>query len=508
MPSPRCAPRWLIPTFLALAVVGAACDDDASERAPAPAPTSVIATATATDALPPPATPTPVAPPATPTPALFVSSVFPEAGPARGGTAVVIEGRGFASGANVVRFGSAEAADVVVLGDDSLSAVSPAGPAGTTVPVTVEKVGAGRGQAASAFQYLAAGSGSVLGLDPVGLPVVAFDRRIGTTTVILDYVVHDGLGRPLAPSAYRTRLFLDGNQLGTGVFDETVLGSDARELELDLFLMLVLDASFSLERFGSPQFDNMLRGAEDLVLRGADIWSRRAGTFDWSVVWFDELLARPDPDFAGSFRITNIPRPGPGDFTKLYSAVSAGLEVSADLRGDGVAADGRDRHVVVVFTDGRDNLSRFDNAGVEEQGRLTNGDPFQRFGWRSTDLDGVLGEISAHPAFPRQLTVHTVGLGEDCAVASSTTCFDRPALERIAQVGLGLAFDSQDDASALFNEVIREFETLKSDGALLALPPGTYTFDVVVERVDGTGAGELRFLLLVLDDAAEFLAFQ
>ena len=502
MLTPARAP-WLL--LLATCLVLCGCDDDASDERPPP-PTATETPVTPATRTPVPATPTPIPP--TPTPPLFVSQVYPEAGGARGGDAVAIRGAGFASGPLVVRFGDREATNLIVLGDDELSVLAPAGSAGSTVAVTVAKQGGAVGQRAASYQYLATNPGSVLRLDPVGLPFVFRDQRIGTTTVILDYVVHDGAGNPIAPDAYRTKLFLDGNLLGSGMFDETVLGSDARELELDLFLMLVLDASFSLERFDTPQFDAMLRGAENLVLRGADIWSERAGVFDWSVLWFDALLNRPDPDFAQSFRITNIPTPEPGDFTKLYSAISAGLEVSADLRADGIASDPRDRHMVVVFTDGRDNLSSFSNPDVEEEGRLTNGDPHRRFGWRTTGLPDVLTEIAAHPAHPSQLTVHTVALGDPCSAANPSSCVDSSALASVAQVGLGEQFSSEDDASEVFGEVLREFETLASDGALLALPPGTYTFDVVVERLDGAAVGELRFLFAVLDDSAEFLTFQ
>ncbi len=489
-------------TLLLVGCVGlTACDNDAADEAP-PAPT-----ATETPVTPATHSPTATPVPPTPTPPLFVSSVYPEVGPARGGDAVAISGAGFGMAPVAVRFGDNAVSDVLVLDDNRLSVVAPPGVAGTTVAVTVER--AGRvGERAGSYQYSATSAGSALRLDPVGLPFVTRDRRIGTTTVILDYVVHDGLGNPVAPEAYRTKLFLDGNLLGSGIYDETVLGSDARELELNLFLMLVLDASFSLERFGTPQFDAMLRGAEDLVLRGADLWSRRAGAFDWSVVWFDALLARPDPDFVSTFRLTNIPRPEPGDFTKLYSAIGAGLEVSAEQRAEGIAAGARDRHVVVVFTDGRDNLSSFENPDVSEEGRLANGDPFRRFGWRATNLNDVVTEIADHPAYPEQLTVHTVALGDSCGATSDSTCVDSVALSQIARVGLGREFASQDDAGELFGDVLREFETLASDGALLALEPGTYTFDVVVERLDGSAVGELRFLFAVFDQSAEFLAYQ
>lgn len=452
------------------------------------------------------ASPSPTLAPPTPTPALAVARVVPAAAPFQGGTATAIEGVGFHRGVRSVRFGDREATRVLVVSDQRISAIAPPGAAGATVPVTVV-FNDGRTATGGAFQYVGGTLGRTLTIEPVGLPDLAFDARIGTSRVLFDYVVRDGLGRPVPPSEYRVRLFLDGNRLGTGAFDETVLGSDARELELNLFLMLVLDASYSLERFTRPQFTAMLQAAENLVLRGADLWSRRSGRFDWSVLWFNDLLARPDPAHLDTFRLLNIPPPAPGDFTKLYSAISAGLQVSTDLRSSGVAAGTRDRHVLVVFTDGRDNLSNFANPTVEESGRLGNGDPFRRFGWPATDLSRVLQEIAAHPASPQGLTVHTVGLGASCIVAASP-CFDQVALGQIAQVGLGQTLDAFDDVISLFHEISGEFETLKTDGAILALAPATYAFDVVVERLDGSASGELGFLFSIGDRRADFLRYR
>lgn len=493
--------RFLSVLLVASAVL-AGCDNDHPDLPP---PT---ATPTPTDTLRPTATPTatPIRP--TPTPVFFISSVYPPSGTARGGTAVAIEGAGFGAGVREVRFGSAPATQLIRLTDGRLSCLTPPGTSGAGVPVTVVRDDGLPGTAAGFYQYLSTTPGSVLRIEPVGLPSVDFDRRIGTTSTVIDYLVRDGLGRPVPADEIRTQLFLDGTRLGTGGFDETVLGGNAEELELDLFLMLVLDASFSLQQFGEPQFSTVLQSAEELVARGADIWSERAGSFQWSIVWFNELLARPDEDHLATFRITNIPQPEPGDFTKLYSAVSSGLDVSQSLRATGVAADPRDRHVAVVFTDGRDNLSAFDNPDVEETGLLTNGDPYRRFGWRSTDLDAALVEIAEHPAYPEALTLHTIALGEPCEGAPGGTCFDRTALEQMAQVGLGRYFESLDDSSALFDQVLAEFETLRSDGARMPLPPGTYTFDLFVERTDGRASGELGFLFTVTETGAQFLSYR
>ena len=66
-----------------------------------------------------------------------VGSVAPNSGPAAGGTAVTITGTNFASGATVT-FGSAAAANVVVVNSTTITATTPAGTAGAvTVTVTV-----------------------------------------------------------------------------------------------------------------------------------------------------------------------------------------------------------------------------------------------------------------------------------------------------------------------------------------------------------------------------------
>jgi hypothetical protein len=140
-------------------------------------------------------------------------------------------------------------------------------------------------------------------------------------------------------------MFIDGEQLGVGGrFGESVLDRDSEELDLDVLVQLVLDASFSLEQFNPPQFSRMLDGAEDLVQTGEQIWSDRGGTFDWSTVWFDELISRPDAALTSEFRISDIPEPAPGNFTKLYSAISNAIELSTDLAGEGIATGPRDRH--------------------------------------------------------------------------------------------------------------------------------------------------------------------
>jgi hypothetical protein len=459
-----------------------------------------------------PPTATPVAPTSTPRPpsptpeaVLRVSNVFPQTGSAGGDTPVVVEGAGFAGAGEVsVSFNGIPAENVIVLNDRSISCRTPAGQAGA--PASVE-VANDKGDIilVDAYRYGGGGSADLLDVELSGEPSVAFNNAIGTTTLVVDYLVRDNDGNLLEESDLDVRMYIDGEQLGVGGrFGESVLDRDSEELDLNVLVQLVLDASYSLQQFNPPQFSPMLRGAEELVATGIDIWSDRGGTFDWSIVWFDELIARPDAALMSEFRIRDIPEPEPGNFTKLYSAVSNAIELSTDLAGRGVAEGPRDRHVMVVFTDGLDNLSSFNNPEVRDVGKLRNGDPYPRVGWRATDLDAVLREIAAHPLYPRNLTVHTIALGTDCAAGGTgEVCFDAAALGDIAQVGFGQLLASPRNVESLFELIQREFTTLQSSGAVVALGPGEYEFRVVAEERRGGATGEVAFRFRVSPGSAE-----
>ena len=82
-----------------------------------------------------------------------VSSASPNVGPLAGGTAVIITGANFASGATVT-FGSAAATNVAVVNSTTITATTPAGSAGA-VAVTVTNSSGLSGSLASAFTYLA-----------------------------------------------------------------------------------------------------------------------------------------------------------------------------------------------------------------------------------------------------------------------------------------------------------------------------------------------------------------
>jgi hypothetical protein len=88
-----------------------------------------------------------------------LSAVLPYAGPTSGGTKVTIFGHGF-TGATAVHFGSAAAADVTVVSDSEVTAVSPAGSGQVSVTVTTP-AGVTPASSLATFSYL-----SVTGVAP------------------------------------------------------------------------------------------------------------------------------------------------------------------------------------------------------------------------------------------------------------------------------------------------------------------------------------------------------
>ena len=459
-----------------------------------------------------PPTPTPIPPtstprPPTPTPEgeLRLSRVFPPTGSAGGGTAVVIEGAGFLNaGETEVFFSSVAAHNIIVLNDRQISCVTPAGEAGAAASVEVMNDKGGL-VLVDGYRYGGGGSPDLLDVELSGQPSLRFDSSIGTTIIVADYLVRDNDGNLLEESDLEVSMFIDGEQLGVGGrFGESVLDRDSEELDLNVLVQLVLDASYSLEQFNPPQFAPMLQGAESLVEEGTQIWSDRGGTFNWSIVWFDELISRPDPTLMSRFRIRDIPPPEPGNFTKLYSAVSNAIELSTGLAGRGIANGPRDRHVLVVFTDGLDNLSSFGNPDVHREGELRNGDPYPRVGWRATALGDVLQETARHPLYPENLTVHTIALGRDCSSGGQGgACFDTAALAAIAQVGFGQLLISPRNVESLFDLIQREFTTLQSSGAIVALGTGEYEFRLVARQRRSGASGEISFRFRVTTDNAE-----
>jgi hypothetical protein len=118
--------------------------------------------------------------PASPT----VTGVSPNTGPADGGTAVTISGSNFRKGATVL-FGMSDASGVAVVNSSSITAITPAGAAGTKVNVTINNTDGTNATLANAYAYTTGGAATnhyeyvftdgtlyVYNLDAVGFPLV------------------------------------------------------------------------------------------------------------------------------------------------------------------------------------------------------------------------------------------------------------------------------------------------------------------------------------------------
>ncbi|HEY3812702.1 MAG TPA: IPT/TIG domain-containing protein [Caulobacteraceae bacterium] len=86
-----------------------------------------------------------------------VQTVAPNSGPASGGTIVTISGSGFAN-ATAVKFGAAAASSFRINDDTSISAIAPAGAAGTVDITITNAAGTSATAAADQFTYIAAPS--------------------------------------------------------------------------------------------------------------------------------------------------------------------------------------------------------------------------------------------------------------------------------------------------------------------------------------------------------------
>lgn len=107
-----------------------------------------------------------------------VTAITPTSATHGGGTPVTITGTGFVAGATV-RFGATAATSVVVASATSITAVTPAGAAATSVSLSVTNADSQSGALAAAFRFVETGAVTVTAVTPAGGPLEG-----GTTVTI------------------------------------------------------------------------------------------------------------------------------------------------------------------------------------------------------------------------------------------------------------------------------------------------------------------------------------
>lgn len=318
-----------------------------------------------------------------------------------------------------------------------------------------------------------------LTIELFGEPLISYASP--RTTVITQFIARDADGVPLGPTEVAVDMEVDG----LPVDNESVLQDSSQELSSSVRYALVLDASGSMLQHTPPAFGPMREAARASVDTGVDLWAGRPGTFSWDLVWFNDALFQRQDGWAPE-DILSIPEPSVNAATKLYAAVEyAAQELHTAYLG-GTAAGPRDHHIMVVFSDGADNLSWFDDsAAVPSTQTTSTGARYRAFGWPSTSLEDALAAIEAHP----NLTVHVLAMG------SRFSDEDLKNLQALAAAGGGqfLSNPSSGSTAALFERVTKEFSTLQTRGASIPQAPGEYTFTLNVRDLERGGEGSVEF---------------
>jgi len=328
------------------------------------------------------------------------------------------------------------------------------------------------------------GGGNAAGIDVelTGEPTVTYDAQRGRTVVVAQLTARRSDGVPLSPAEVDVTMEVDG----AAVDNESILQESSQVLSSSLHYHLVLDASGSMLQHDPPAFAPMKEAAQGSVQEGIDLWADRLGTFSWDVTWFNDVLFHRQGEWQPS-DILSIEDPPLDAGTKLYAAVESATEAMTAAYQAGTAAGPRDRHVMVVLSDGADNLSGFDNAqqAPPTVGSTPTGARYERFGWTATTLGDAVAAITAHP----NLTVHVLAMG------SSFSAADLDNLRALSAAGNGQLLEnpSSGEIDALFTRVTKEFTTIQTQGAAIPQQSGDHDFTLVVNGTTFRGEGRTSF---------------
>lgn len=315
----------------------------------------------------------------------------------------------------------------------------------------------------------------------------------GLTQMVVQFSARDKEGNPLGSDEFDVELRVNDSPVDV----ESLLNQSSEELGVNLSFGMVLDASYSMAVGSSPAFGPMKTAARDSYQEVLDLWKNRPGKVKFSVVWFDSLIkqSQSGPGGQGDWLpgdLLTIPTPQQdGGQTKLYSAVEVmAKQMKADY-DSGVFNGPRDQYVMLVFSDGADNYSWFDNSNQSSQLLTTNtGASYRQFGTagpasqqQADALTQTLTAITSHP----RLTTHVIGLGGT---------INTEELKKIATAGRGVFQNgnlSGGSIGELFQRVMKEFTTLQTRGAKIPLPPGEYKISLIVTNKATKESGQYQF---------------
>ena len=165
-----------------------------------------------------------------------------------------------------------------------------------------------------------------------------------------------------------------------------------------------------------------------------------------------------------------------------------GIGVHEGLYDQGIAAGQRDQQVMVVFSDGDDNHSFFDNRdpSFSGTGNLNNLLFWNYTGYANTTLDDIKTRIMANP----DLRVYVIAFGDNIGEEG------RIHLREIAQLSRAQYFSGGggDNLGQLFNSVKREFITMQTLGVETPLDPAlAHNFSLRTEHLASGAQGSYDF---------------
>ena len=319
-------------------------------------------------------------------------------------------------------------------------------------------------------------------------PGVAWNSADSTTTVTVQYIVRDADGTPMEADQYETTLLIDDRPVSS----EAMLNEEAEELEVNLYLSMVLDASSSMLDHTPPAFVPMTQAAADTYREAEMLWLNRPGETKFSAIWFNNLINQTHDDMATKIwapsDLSTIPAPpSAGAFTKLYSAVSV-MTSHLQAEYDNAVFNGpRDQYVMLVFSDGEDTYSHVANDEANPSQLLTtnSGASYHQFGTAATTLEATKTLINDHS----NLTTHVIGLGSE---------INKEALQELATAGNGFFLEnpSSEKIDELFDRVMKEFTTMQTNGVNFPFLPGEHKFTLqITNPLNGeTASHDFRFI--------------
>lgn len=322
-------------------------------------------------------------------------------------------------------------------------------------------------------------------------PEISYDPILGTTKILLQFIPKTSAGQtPLSPDQVNVEISIDDSTDVEGKLD-----SSAVELSFSVNFGLVLDASYSMVK--SQSFTPMLEAASSSVQEGVDIWKNRAGKFNFKTSWFNSFLYFSEDTQNRTWipsDISTIPSPADNAFTKLYAAIDTMLNYISTENQE------NNQNIILVFSDGKDNYSYFDNSDstlLDSSLQTTSsGAQYKITGSQSVSFENITDKIKNIG----NITVHVIGLGDQ-----NTLDVDRLKAIASASGGIYLQDPNTDALLDLFSRVTKEFTTIQSQGVVTPLDPGQHSFALRVTNKSGKGMGEYKFNFVTGDSNAKIL---